>query len=49
MLKDVLERWESIERARDVYGVVLTGSVDDDTLAIDAAATAARRAELAAA
>jgi len=46
VLKDVLERWETIERARDVYGVVLTGSADDDSLAVDAAATAARRAEL---
>ncbi|MEQ8493611.1 MAG: hydantoinase B/oxoprolinase family protein [Gammaproteobacteria bacterium] len=47
VLKDVLERWETIERARDVYGVVLSGSADDDSLAVDTAATTARRAELA--
>lgn len=35
--------------AFDAYGVVLTGSVDDDSLAYDAAATASRRADLAAA
>ncbi|MCC7121261.1 MAG: hydantoinase B/oxoprolinase family protein [Gammaproteobacteria bacterium] len=43
VLRDVIEHWETAERARDVYGVVLTGSVGDDTLAIDEAATAARR------
>jgi N-methylhydantoinase B len=46
VLHDVLEGWESRDKARDVYGVVFTGDIDDDTLAIDAAATAARRAEL---
>ncbi len=46
VLKDVLERWETVERARDVYGVVLSGSAEDDSLAVDAAATSARRAEL---
>ncbi len=48
VLKDVLEGWESPEKARDVYGVVFTGAIDDDSLAVDPAATAARRAELAA-
>jgi len=43
VLRDVIEHWETAERARDVYGVVLTGSAGDDTLAIDEAATAARR------
>ncbi len=47
VLHDVLERWESIERASDLYGVRFTGAVDDDTLAVDQPATAARRAELA--
>ncbi|MBI4693865.1 MAG: hydantoinase B/oxoprolinase family protein [Gammaproteobacteria bacterium] len=45
--RDVLERWETLERARDVYGVVLTGSAERETLAVDARATATRRAELA--
>lgn len=44
VLDDVLEGWETIERARDIYGVAFTGSIDDDSLAIDAGATAARRA-----
>lgn len=39
VLHDVLEGWETMERARDVYGVVLTGSARDDTLAVDAPAT----------
>ena len=33
-------------RARDEYGVVITGSLDDMTLALDAAATAELRAEM---
>ncbi|MGR8918951.1 MAG: hydantoinase B/oxoprolinase family protein [Gammaproteobacteria bacterium] len=47
VLKDVLERWETAERAHEVYGVVFTGSIDDESLAVDAAATAERRASLA--
>ena len=46
VLKDVLERWETIDRANEVYGVVFTGMVEDESLAVDAAATAGRRAEL---
>ena len=48
VLTDVLEGWESIEKARDVYGVVFSGKIEDDSLTVDAAATAARRSELAA-
>ena len=44
--RDVLELWETPERAREVYGVVLTGSAADETLAVDADATEALRAEL---
>ncbi|MBR46349.1 MAG: hydantoinase [Rhodospirillaceae bacterium] len=44
VLKDVERRWETVERAREVYGVVLTGSVDNDDLTVDAAATEAARA-----
>ncbi len=47
VLDDVLEGWESIEKARDVYGVIFTGKIEDDTLLVDAAATADRRAQLA--
>jgi len=47
VLTDVLEGWESREKARDVYGVVFTGAIEDDSLAVDAAATAARRKKLA--
>ena len=46
MLVDVLEGWETREKALDVYGVVFTGEIEDDTLAIDEAATEAHRAEL---
>ncbi|MCZ6773559.1 MAG: hydantoinase B/oxoprolinase family protein, partial [Proteobacteria bacterium] len=48
VLRDVLERWETIERARDVYGIVFNGRVDDESLALDLAASKTRRAELAA-
>ncbi len=44
VLKDVERRWETVERARDIYGVVLTGSLDNDDLAIDQTATEAARA-----
>ena len=46
VLTDVLEGYESIGKARDIYGVVFTGSIEDDSLAVDPRATAARRAEL---
>jgi N-methylhydantoinase B len=41
---DVLEGWETIDRARDIYCVALTGSVEDETLVVDGAATARLRA-----
>lgn len=41
VVKDVLELWETRERARDVYGVVLIGH--DDELGFDASATIALR------
>ncbi|MGE3595979.1 MAG: hydantoinase B/oxoprolinase family protein [Dehalococcoidia bacterium] len=43
VLDDVLEGWETVERARDLYGVVFKGSLDDDTLAVDEAQTAKLR------
>ena len=46
VLNDVAERYISVETARDTYGVAITGSVDDDTLAVDEAATAALRATM---
>ena len=46
VLHDVLEGWESREKARAVYGVVFTGTIEDETLAVDAAATDAQRATL---
>ncbi|MBC3191001.1 hydantoinase B/oxoprolinase family protein [Pseudonocardia sp. C8] len=36
---DVLEGWVSSTAAHDVYGVVLTGGIDDETLAVDRPAT----------
>jgi N-methylhydantoinase B len=47
VLRDVVERWETLERAASLYGVVLTGRVDDDSLAVDEPATTARREALA--
>ena len=46
---DVREGYESLDKARDIYGVVFTGNVDDDSLSVDEAATATRRTALAAA
>lgn len=47
--EDVLDEYISVQRARDRYGVVLTGTLEDYTLAVDQAATAALRSEMAAA
>lgn len=48
VLKDVLERWETPERARDIYGVVFTSTKIDDSLAVDERATEELRASQAA-
>ena len=48
VLEDVLEKFVTRETAEEVYGVVLSGSADDGTLAIDADATQARRGTMAA-
>jgi N-methylhydantoinase B len=45
VLDDVLDEYVSVEGALRDYGVVLTGSAEDLTLAVDEAATRARRAE----
>ncbi len=47
--EDVLDEYVSIEAARERYGVVLTGSVEEYDLAVDEAATRALREKLAAA
>lgn len=44
--EDVLERWVSLAAAHDAYGVVFTGSAADESLAVDEAATEARRQAL---
>jgi N-methylhydantoinase B len=46
VVHDVLERWETVERAQDIYGVVLTGNVEEEALAVDEDATALRRSQL---
>ncbi len=46
VLDDVLDELVSIEGARRDYGVVLTGSLEELTLAIDARATTALRADV---
>jgi N-methylhydantoinase B len=43
---DVLSGFVSFDRARDVYGVVFGSETVGDALAVDAAATEARRADL---
>lgn len=43
VLRDVEERFVSLEGARRDYGVVLTGSIEDDSLQVDEAATRALR------
>ena len=49
VLHDVLEGWESREKARAIYGVVFTGEIEDETLAVDLPATQVARAQLKAA
>ncbi len=44
VLDDVLDEYVSVDGARRDYGVVLTGSLDDLSLAVDEAATAELRA-----
>jgi len=46
VLEDVLDEYVSVEGARRDYGVVLTGSLDDLTLAVDREATSGLRAEM---
>ncbi|MCZ6894794.1 MAG: hydantoinase B/oxoprolinase family protein [Gammaproteobacteria bacterium] len=46
VLNDVLERWETLDRAEKIYGVVFTGTPLEETLAVDTAATTQRRARL---
>jgi N-methylhydantoinase B len=49
VLEDVLDEYVSVEGARRDYGVVLVGSLEDLTLAIDQGATDRLRAEMRAA
>jgi len=44
---DVLEGWITLPAARDTYGVVLKGSSEDGSLAVDGSATTSLRQELA--
>ena len=46
MLEDVLARFVSVERARDVYGVVLERGDEAGQVAVDEKATMARRAQV---
>ena len=49
MRLDVLEKYVSIEKARDIYGVLFTGTIDQESLAIDYEATMRQRQKLGAA
>lgn len=44
VLQDVLERYETVERARDIYGVVFDSAVVGEATRVDIAATKVRRA-----
>ena len=44
VLHDVLEGYETLQRARAVYGVVFQGNLEDESLAVDVDATAKLRA-----
>jgi N-methylhydantoinase B len=46
---DVVEKYVSIEKARDIYGVIFTGTIDQDSLTIDREGTVRQRQKLAAA
>ncbi|HET6509088.1 MAG TPA: hydantoinase B/oxoprolinase family protein [Baekduia sp.] len=46
VLHDVLERWVSRAAAEEIYGCAFTGSVDDETLAVDEAGTTERRSQM---
>jgi N-methylhydantoinase B len=46
VLEDVLDEYVSVEAARREYGVVLTGSLEDLTLAVDQAATERLRTDM---
>ena len=43
VLIDVIEGWETRQKADDTYGAVFAGEIDDESLAVDTAATQARR------
>ena len=43
---DVLDELVSVRAARDVYGVVFTGTIEDYDLEVDIEATEAQRREL---
>jgi N-methylhydantoinase B len=43
VLDDVWDEYVSVDAAREQYGVVVTGTLEDLTLALDEAATAALR------
>jgi len=46
--EDVLDEYISVKRARDKYGVVLTGSLEEYDLKVDVAATKALRQKMSA-
>jgi N-methylhydantoinase B len=46
---DVIEKYVSIEKARDIYGVIFTGRIDEESLAVDHEATVRQRQKLGAA
>lgn len=49
VLFDVLEGWETAERSSVIYGVVLKGRIEDESLTVDEAGTQDRRSKMSAA
>ena len=45
---DVLEKYVSIEKAREIYGVIFIGAINQESLAVDHEATVSQRQKLAA-
>jgi N-methylhydantoinase B len=46
VLLDVIEGWETRERAQDIYGVVLREGSDHEDISVDEPATTSKRASL---
>ena len=46
VLKDVIQKWETLKRAEEVYGVAFQGRIEDGTLCVDPEKTSRLRSKL---